>query len=567
MKHWAIVACILLLGCAALFVSERRKVDVPPGPAAVLYLVADTEQELTRMPVRFTRMSDAEEIAAGDQLAKTYQSGRDEKPTSEQIEIEQYIDDVGARVAAKAHRKLPYKFHYIPDNWFFNAFALPGGHVYIGQGLLSLMDSEDELAAVLGHEIEHIDHYHSAERLQQEQALRKIPLGQLFALPIAVFEAGYTKNQELEADREGTQLAFEAGYSATGAIRMFEAFQQTYEQYHSRPKTPQQELTETARETLEGYFRSHPLPSERKAQIEKMIAQQGWTPRAERDLQVAYISWAQKAQTALSAHQYVKAEQLANRSIKIKSGNRRALAVLVQAEFAQANFRGSAERCRQLLDAGQIDLDTARAYAAALAAADRTRAAGEFQKWLNTIRGSRPEGLQVPLAGLSLLAGDAGPARQVTQAARQSLQEQTTAWAPEWLGDLAWWYYLSGDYQTGLDLTNEAVQRRPGEVRLWVQRGWIEIQQRRLADASDSLERDRGLDLTSGEMARAVLHWQEKTGDDVALSVFQQAVSYQPEWLNPQWVKALYSPLVAESIQQMRTETERRKTVALSRPH
>ena len=70
-----------------------------------------------------------------------------------------------------------------------NAFALPGGHVYVGGGLLQLMDSEDELAAVLGHEIEHIDHYDCGERVQREQALRRIPLGVIVALPVEVFEA------------------------------------------------------------------------------------------------------------------------------------------------------------------------------------------------------------------------------------------------------------------------------------------------------------------------------------------------------------------------------------------
>jgi hypothetical protein len=58
----------------------------------------------------------------------------------------------------------------------------------VGGGLLERMDSEDELAAVIGHEIEHIDHYHCAERVPREEALRKIPLGGLVALPIEVFE-------------------------------------------------------------------------------------------------------------------------------------------------------------------------------------------------------------------------------------------------------------------------------------------------------------------------------------------------------------------------------------------
>ncbi|MFZ0293149.1 MAG: aldehyde dehydrogenase family protein [Candidatus Sulfotelmatobacter sp.] len=113
--------------------------------------------------------------------------------------------------------------------------------MYVGGGLLQLMDSEDELAAVMGHEIEHIDHYHCAERVQQEEALRRLPLGGLVALPVELFEAGYSKDQELEADREGTRLAVQAGYSANGAIRMFETFDRLHNEYQARAKTPQEE--------------------------------------------------------------------------------------------------------------------------------------------------------------------------------------------------------------------------------------------------------------------------------------------------------------------------------------
>jgi len=207
MKRWIIFAGIVLLSVASVVLSELRKVDVPASPAALLYLVADTEQELTRMPVRFARMPDAEEIRIGDELARSYAAQEERENTPEATIVEHYITRVGSELATHAHRILPYKFHYIPNPNFVNAFALPGGHVYVGAGLVSLMDSEDELAAVIGHEIEHIDHYHCADRVQQEQALRKIPLGGLVALPIEIFEAGYSKDQELEADREGTRLA------------------------------------------------------------------------------------------------------------------------------------------------------------------------------------------------------------------------------------------------------------------------------------------------------------------------------------------------------------------------
>ena len=208
MKRWSLFAGIVVLAAASVVVSELRKVDVPPSPAPLLYLIADTEQELTRMPVSFTRMSDEEEIRIGNELARSYGGPNEEHDkTPESRIIEHYLTHVGEDVARNAHRRLPYKFHYIPDEYMINAFALPGGHVYVGGGLLQLMDSKDELAVVLGHEIEHIDHYDCAERVQREEALKHIPLELILSLPIEVFEAGYSKNQELRADRDGTRLA------------------------------------------------------------------------------------------------------------------------------------------------------------------------------------------------------------------------------------------------------------------------------------------------------------------------------------------------------------------------
>ena len=102
MKRWIALSGIVLLGVAAIWVSERRKVDVPAGPAAVLYLVADTEQELTRMPVSFTRMSDEEEIRIGDRLARIY--GWHEKPlTLPGVQGSGIVSDAG-RIASCAAR-------------------------------------------------------------------------------------------------------------------------------------------------------------------------------------------------------------------------------------------------------------------------------------------------------------------------------------------------------------------------------------------------------------------------------------------------------------------------------
>jgi len=557
MKRWITFAGIVLLGVASVVVSERRKVDVPASSAALLYLVADTEQELTRMPVSFTRMSDEEEIRIGNELARSYISRGAREDTPEAAIVEHYLTRVGSQVARNAHRKLPYKFHYIPGLYFINAFALPGGHVYVGGGLLELMDSEDELAAVIGHEIEHIDHYHCAERVQREQALRKIPLGGLVALPIEVFEAGYSKDQELEADREGTRLAVEAGYSANGAIRMFEVFGRLYEEYQTRAKTPPEELSRVAQQTLQGYFRSHPLPSERIAQVQKMIASEGWTARPERDLAVAYIFWTARARKALEARKYPQAEQLANQSLRLRPDQPKALQLLAQAQFAQANFSGAAEAYRKILEIDKTSHpEIIAAYAQALAAADRRSGVTEFRQWAENIKGEKPFEIDVAAAGLALLAGDPEPARKLEVELRQSGDGR----APLWIGDLGWWHYRDGNYQKAVELLSDASQQRPSDIELRLQLAWAQIEIRRYGDALQMVQNTgyaAGFEPEKA-MVRAVARWQAQEQDQ-ALVDFNAALAGEPEWENSSWVKPLYSPLVAQSIQEMQAERERRR--------
>jgi predicted Zn-dependent protease len=549
MKRWVALSGIVLLGLAAIWVGERRKVDVPAGPAAVLYLVADTEQELTRMPVSFTRMSDEQEIRIGDRLARSYGWRESDGTSPEFKEVESYLTLVGSRLVPYAHRKLPYKFHYIADRSFVNAFALPGGHVYVGAGLLGPMDSEDELASVLGHEMEHIDHYHCAERVQQEQALRRIPLGGLIAIPVEVFEAGYSKDQELEADREGTRLAVQAGYSANGAIRMFETFGRLYQEYQIRARTPQEELSDVAQQTIAGYFRSHPLPSERIEQIQKLIASEHWELKPERDLAVAYIFWTAKANAALENHRYGEAEQLAERSLKMREAQRKALEVLARAQFAQAEFEAAAVSYRKLLNLDASGIQFVSSFAMALAASNRERAAVEFRQWSESAKAGHSSELLVPDAGLQLLAGNAEPARQ--------LQLELTADAE---GQLGWWYYEAGQYQTAADLLERAVQRLPGSDDLRVHLAWAQIELAHLNDALETVNaayQDRSA-TSERSMARAVAEWQAKQPDQ-ALQHFAEALTGQPEWGNARWVGALYSPQVSHSIQEMQAERERRR--------
>jgi len=196
--------------------------------------------------------------------------------------LESYIARVGNSVAAHAHRRLPYSFHLLPDRAMINAFSLPGGSVYVGEGVLDLMTSEDQLAFILGHEIEHVDHYHCAERVQIEARLRHLDLdilGAILQIPFEVWQAGYNKDEELEADREGMRVAVLGGYSPYGAVSLFEEYAKLHREYVIHAGNPEEELSELAIQSLQGYFRSHPLPSERLAQANAVIAQEGWRDR------------------------------------------------------------------------------------------------------------------------------------------------------------------------------------------------------------------------------------------------------------------------------------------------
>jgi predicted Zn-dependent protease len=286
-KRWLMVVVLVAAAGAALYYSERQKTESHVGPEAVLNAAAGVQRELSRVPARVVRLSDREEAEIGDSMARNY-AGRSQGATEEDAAIGKYVTDTGRVVAAGARRKLNYRFYYIPDAGFINAFALPGGHIFVGKGLLHLMKTEDELAAVLGHEVEHVDHYHCNERVAIEARLRHLPLSGLVALPIELFQAGYSKEQELEADRDGTALAVMAGYSPQGAVHMFEAFDQLYKRVESKPGSPDEELSRLALETLTGYFRSHPLPQERIQQIQALIASQKWPQPEEKILKLKF---------------------------------------------------------------------------------------------------------------------------------------------------------------------------------------------------------------------------------------------------------------------------------------
>jgi predicted Zn-dependent protease len=268
------VAVLLVSGASLYFAQHRKRADAV-SVNAVVNAAADWQNDISRTPMHFTRLSEDQEARIGDELAQRYVSAQPNQ-TAETAAMERYVNQVGRHVAAKAKRRLPFRFYLIADANMINAFALPGGHVFVGQGLLDQMTSEDELAFVLGHEIEHIDHYHAVERVQIEAQLKNLNLDIVAAvaqIPMSLWQVGYSKQQEFEADREGLRIAAAAGYSPQGAINLLERWTKLHSDYVIHSETPAGELSQLAIDGLSGYFRTHPLPTERLEQVNEVIGQ------------------------------------------------------------------------------------------------------------------------------------------------------------------------------------------------------------------------------------------------------------------------------------------------------
>jgi beta-barrel assembly-enhancing protease len=125
----------------------------------------------------------------------------------------------------------------------------------------------------------------------QSRKLHLEILGELAQLPIELWQAGYSKDQELEADREGMMLAVSSSYSPYGSVKLFERFSRMEQEYVIHARTPEQEISQLAIQGLAGYFRSHPPTSERLAQANQIILSQNWQDRKSlKPFRVAYDS-------------------------------------------------------------------------------------------------------------------------------------------------------------------------------------------------------------------------------------------------------------------------------------
>lgn len=215
-----------------------------------------------------------QEIALGLQAAP--QMAAEYGGESQNARATATVQQIGERIVARSDaEKSPYRyqFHLLADPETVNAFALPGGQVFITEGLLRRLKTPGEVAGVLGHEVGHVIARHSAEHIAKQQLTQGLTgaavlasydpnnpnsnrnaavvaaIGQLVSLK-------FSRNDELEADKYGVRLMSEAGYDPRSMVEVMK----TLEKAGGGSRTPD-------------FFATHPNPENRIPRIQQAIQQ------------------------------------------------------------------------------------------------------------------------------------------------------------------------------------------------------------------------------------------------------------------------------------------------------
>jgi len=207
------------------------------------------------------------EIQLGAQFAQLFEE------TARLVEdpvVTEYVDRIGQEIVKHSDAKVPFVIKVV-DTEEVNAFALPGGYLYVNKGLILEADNESELAGVLAHEIAHVTARHATERMTKGQLLQFAAIPALFVggglagvgiqnglgLGLNLAVLGITRKSEAEADQLGTQYLWNTEYDPQGFITFFEKLE-------ARQKDKPGKFA--------GFFRTHPTPESRIEKVQKEIS-------------------------------------------------------------------------------------------------------------------------------------------------------------------------------------------------------------------------------------------------------------------------------------------------------
>ncbi len=253
----------LLAGCAALVWIGDRDGRVELTSAGEIW--ADVLRDADQLGWHAARVPLAEEAALGDRIWNSL-------PLTEDPALTAYVSAVGQPLLADLRRKgVVYRFHVV--EWgAVNAFALPGGHIVVARGMVNFTQSEAELAAVLAHEVSHVDLGHCAGLWRYQLALKRVGLsgaGATADLLRRPLTAGYRKYEEAEADAHGLALTVAAGYDPRAAGALFSCMGAGGRL--STKKTPIGEAAIAVLDSLGSYFDTHPNLDQRVRRIDSLL--------------------------------------------------------------------------------------------------------------------------------------------------------------------------------------------------------------------------------------------------------------------------------------------------------
>ena len=246
-----------------------------------LFLVPGAFAQRTQLKPPWNIYSPNTDIKEGQQFAQQVEK---QLPLCNDAKVDAYLTKLGLNLAAKLPTgavKYPFEFHCVNDK-AINAFALPGGFVFINRGAIEVADNESQLAGVIAHELSHVALRHGtaqASKASLAQGAASI-FGGLFGGSIggSVLSQGvslgagslllhYSRTAETQADVMGTQVLFDSGYDPRAMAQFFEKLE-----------------AETKGKNPPLFFSDHPNPENRLARVEEEVDKLGGAPsNAKRD--------------------------------------------------------------------------------------------------------------------------------------------------------------------------------------------------------------------------------------------------------------------------------------------
>jgi predicted Zn-dependent protease len=275
--RWVLVG-VMAAGVAVLawLIAEHATPGQPLSLSVLVDGTTETLRTVDRVGQVLTQVPIEEEVEVGDEIATKV--AWDFHVLEDPVRTA-YVQAIVDTLATKGRLRRPALTYHarILDHPMVNAFAIPGGHVYVTTGMLAFVESEAELAAIMGHEMAHVDLKHCIERVQYGLLARKVggtPAEAMVSVGYQLISIGYSSELEAEADRQGTIFIERAGYHPQATQKVFARLLQR----EGRPAAPRDDVAGEVggmlKDALGDYFGSHPEGQERLTALDRVIREQ-----------------------------------------------------------------------------------------------------------------------------------------------------------------------------------------------------------------------------------------------------------------------------------------------------